>query len=217
LVAWSDIPDWTLASARSIMRTVELKDPETASHCVRVGRGSRLLAQAAGLDQYMQKLCEFAGLFHDIGKIGVPDEILFKPAKLTEEEYNRMKEHPELSVEALKPLAEVSPFVRDLLPGVRHHHERFDGRGYPVGKMGDAIPLEARIILIADTFDAMTATRAYRKGLPPEAAYAELELHAGRQFDPRLVKVFLEAQPRWTREEKKVAHEFAGTVYKQVA
>ena len=196
-VAWNDIPDWTMAAARGILQAVATKDVETAAHCIRVGRGARLLAQASGLDEYAQKVCEFAGVFHDIGKVAVPDAILFKPGKLTDEEFEVMKRHPAESAEMLRPLIGDSAFMRDLIPGVLHHHERFDGRGYPDGVAGEDIPLESRIILIADTFDAMTATRAYRKGLPAEAAYSEFKLHAGRQFDARLVKIFLEAQPRW--------------------
>jgi HD-GYP domain-containing protein (c-di-GMP phosphodiesterase class II) len=216
-VSWNDIPEWAIAASQSIMRTVELKDQETASHCARVGRGSRLLARAAGLDEYAQKVCEYAGMFHDVGKVGVPDSILNKPSKLTESEYEIMKEHPVLSVQAILPLAKLSPFIRETIPGVRYHHERYDGAGYPAGIMGEAIPLEARIILIADTFDAMTVSRAYRKGLSAEAAYAELQLYAGRQFDPRLVRIFLDAQPRWGREERTVAAEFAATAFKQAS
>ena len=216
-VGWNDIPDWVLSASGALLRAVEMKDPETASHCARVGRGSRLLAQAIGLNDYGQRVCEFAGLFHDVGKIGVPNEILFKPAKLSEEEYAVMKSHPELSARLVEPFAQASAFIRDVLPGVRHHHERFDGQGYPHGVMGERIPLEARVILIADTFDAMTATRTYRKGLPAEAAYAELKLHAGRQFDERLVRAFLEAQPKWKREEREVAREFEAAVFKPAA
>lgn len=211
-----DIPDWTLATSQSIMNMVKAKDAETYTHCIRVSRGARLLAKAAGLGEFEQKIIEFAGLFHDIGKIAVPDSILLKPARLTDEEFAVMKTHPEKSVEILQPLAQVD-FFRQLTPGVLYHHERFDGQGYPHKISGEKIPLEARVILIADTFDAMTATRSYRKGLPKETAYKELKDFGGRQFDPHLVKIFLQAHPTWNEREMKVFDEMNNTVLKIAA
>lgn len=158
---------------------------------------SRLLAEAAGLSEHDCRVIEYAGLFHDIGKVGVPDEILMKPAKLTDAEYEVMKSHPLLSVEMLTPISEVEFFAKTL-PGVRHHHERYDGRGYPVGLMGEKIPLASRVILVVDTFDAMTWSRPYRKGLPTAVAYKELKEFAGRQFDPRMVEVFLKVHELWS-------------------
>jgi putative nucleotidyltransferase with HDIG domain len=193
-----DIPSWALAAAQAIMQTVLIKDVETFQHCVRVGHNSRLLAQAAGLNEYEQRLAEFAGLFHDIGKIGVPESILNKPSKLNDQEYEIMKSHPEMSVQILEPLKSL-PFFAELIPGILHHHERIDGRGYPFKKNGDDIPLEARIILIADTFDAMTADRVYRKGLPIERAQKELIDFSGTQFDAQLVSVFNQALPFWKK------------------
>lgn len=207
----TDVPSWAFDVSTAIMETVRIKDEETYSHCIRVSRGARLLAKAAGLSEKDQKSVEFAGLFHDIGKIGVPDSILLKPAKLTDDEYAVMKTHPEKSVQILQPLVSVE-FFRDLIPGVLHHHERYDGKGYPVGLKGEDIPLAARIILVADTYDAMTADRAYRKGLPPEVAYKELAEFAGRQFDPRLVKIFLEAHPKWGPSDHKIFEEMNQTV-----
>lgn len=207
----SDIPSWTLHVANSIMESVRIKDDATYRHCIRVSRASRLLARSAGLSEMEQKVAEFAGLFHDIGKIGVPDEILLKPAKLTDDEYKVMQTHPGKSVQILTPLSHVE-FYKELIPGVLHHHERFDGRGYPHGVSGEQIPLTARLILVCDTFDAMTETRAYRKGLAPEVAYKELQDFAGRQFDPQLVKIFLEAQPTWKSHDFKVFNEMNQTV-----
>ena len=215
-MSWGDIPDWALHTARVIMQTVQLKDPETFQHCVRVGRGARLLAQAAGLNEYEQKIAEFSGLFHDIGKIGIPDAILLKPAKLTEDEYVIMQSHPDLSVQIIQSLGHVT-FFADLLPGIRHHHERYDGKGYPQKIGGEEIPIESRIILITDTFDAMTASRPYRKGLSADVAKKELRDYAGRQFDARLVEVFLDAQPFWAKREHDVAAELEQTVLKRVA
>ena len=160
------------------MEMVRVKDHATYEHCIRVSRGARLLARAAGLNELEQKTVEFAGLFHDIGKIGIPDSILNKPSRLTPDEMDIMKDHPEMSVQILEPLAHLDFYFR-LIPGVRHHHEWYDGRGYPRGVKGDQIPLAARLVLIADTFDAITADRAYRKGRPAEAAYSELYDWAG--------------------------------------
>ena len=215
-VSWTDIPTWSLDVANLIMETVRVKDQATYEHCIRVSRGSRLLAQAAGLDEVEQKIAEFAGLFHDIGKIGVPDEILLKPAKLTDAEFEVMRTHPEKSVQILTPLSHVD-FYKQLMPGVLYHHERFDGKGYPAGVRGEMIPLASRIILVADTFDAMTADRAYRKGLAKEVAYKELQDFAGRQFDPHLVKIFLEAHPTWGARDNKVFDEMNHTVLKKAA
>ena len=195
---------------------VRVKDSATYEHCVRVSRGARLLARAAGLDELEQKTVEFAGLFHDIGKIGVPDEILLKPGKLTDDEFKIMKTHPEKSVQILTPLSGVE-FYKNLLPGVLYHHERFDGRGYPAGVKGEDIPLAARVILVADTFDAMTADRVYRKGLAPEVAYQELKDCAGTQFDPDLVKIYLAAHPQWKTSDFKIFDEMNNEVLKRAA
>lgn len=201
-----DIPSWSFGVARSIMSMVKMKDLDTYEHCVRVSRLAKLLSNAAGLNEFDARIVEYAALFHDIGKVGVPDQILLKPDKLTNNEYDVMKSHPVMSVEILNPLSDVE-FYQLTIPGVRHHHERFDGRGYPNGVMGEAIPLASRIILVVDTFDAMTCSRPYRKGLPTDVAYKELKDFAGRQFDPKMVDVFLKAHPRWKPDEKRAFSE----------
>ena len=206
-----DIPDWSIDIAQSLMAKVKKKDAETFEHCVRVSRMARLLSDAAGLNASDARIVEYAGLFHDIGKVGVPDEILMKPAKLTDHEYEVMKSHPVLSVEILKPISHVE-FFSMTIPGVRHHHERFDGRGYPDGLMGEKIPLASRIILVVDTFDAMTWSRPYRKGLPWEVAYKELKEFAGRQFDPKLVDVFLKAHPKWNPRDQEIFSEVNNSI-----
>ena len=211
-----DIPSWFLAASQSLLRSVEMKDPSTAAHCVRVAHGSRMLAKVLGLNEYQQKVVEFAGLFHDIGKVGVPDQVLLKPGRLTNEEYEVMKSHPEKSAQMLEPLNALA-FVQDVLPGVLHHHERYDGKGYPVGVMGEKIPLEARLILIVDTFDAMTMSRVYREPQSVQAAYDELKRCAGTQFDLKLVGDFLRYHPTWRREEEQVAAELHATVFKPAA
>ena len=128
-----------------------------------------------------------AYLLHDIGKVGIPESILLKRGKLTTEEFDEMKKHPEYGVEIMQPVAA----FRHILPAMLHHHERFDGRGYPHGLAGEEIPLTARILCVADCFDAMTSDRPYRKGMPVADAVAELAKNKTTQFDPRLVDIFL--------------------------
>lgn len=209
----SDIPNWACDVAKSIMEAVRIKDAETYFHCVRVSRGTRLLAEAAGLNDTDQKIAEFAGLFHDIGKIGIPDQILNKPAKLTPDEMAVMQDHPELSVKILQPLANI-PFFKRIMPGVLYHHEWYNGQGYPQGVQGESIPLASRLVLIADTYDAMTMDRAYRKGRSSEVAYKELKDFAGRQFDPQLVKIYVAAHPTWGPETNKLFEEMEQTILK---
>lgn len=196
------------------METVRKHDAETYEHCIRVSQGARLLGRAAGLNELDQKMVEFAGLFHDVGKVGIPLSILNKPARLTPEEFTVMKEHPELSVQMLEPLKHIEFYTR-LIPAVRMHHEWFDGRGYPDGAKGDLIPLFARVVLIADTFDAITADRVYRKGRPAEVALKELQDYSGTQFDPHLVKIYLQAKPTWGAEEAKLFEEMKNEVLKR--
>jgi HD-GYP domain-containing protein (c-di-GMP phosphodiesterase class II) len=140
----------------------------------------------------------------------------FKTRRLTESEEAIMRTHPIKSVEILQPLAQI-PFFRNTLPGVRHHHERVDGAGYPDGIAGDNIPLTAKILLIADTFDAMTTTRPYRKGLDFAFAYKELKQFSGRQFDTHLVQIFLQAHPKWGALETDITEEFIATHFKRAA
>lgn len=189
------------------MLAMRERDPYTYGHCRRVARLARLLARAAGLNEDQQRVVEYASLFHDLGKMGIPDSILLKPGRLTDKEAKLMMAHPVKSAEIVQPLSSI-PFFRSTLPGIKYHHERMDGRGYPDGIEGDNIPLTARIIVIADTFDAMTTTRPYRNALAHEVAYKELKTFAGRQFDPHLVKVFLEAHPKWESYEEEITEEF---------
>lgn len=198
--SWGDVPAWAYEAAQALMQSLKIVDPATYAHCCRVGEMSRKLARDAGLNPYEQKLAEFAGLFHDIGKIGIPQSVIAKPGRLTDEEYQVMKSHPEFSEEIIKPLAK-HDFFAQIIPGVRGHHERIDGTGYPDMKRGDDVPLLARIILVVDTYDAMSETRAYRKGLPIDVVYAELRRCAGTQFDEQLVKTFLEAHKNWDSQE----------------
>lgn len=175
-------------AVRSILHALDCKDHYTFGHSMRVTYYSLVLGKGIGLNPDELYDLEMAALFHDIGKIAVPDSVLLKPARLSEEEFVIMKSHPEKSAEILegfKPFEMAAKYAK-------HHHERYDGRGYPDGLKGEDIPLFSRIILIADTFDAMTSTRPYRKGLPYEVAFEELHEFSGSQFDPYLVEKFCE-------------------------
>lgn len=210
------MPPEAKAMIEALLAALRERDPYTYGHCQRVSRNAKLLAQAAGLTPREQYVVEISSVFHDLGKLAVPDAILLKPGRLTAEEHEIMRIHPIKGVEILKPLAHI-PFFRSLLPGIRHHHERTDGLGYPDKIAGENIPLVARMILIADTFDAMTTTRPYRKGLPFEIAYKELQIFAGRQFDPQLVKIFCEAHPSWKEFETDITEEYIASKFKRVA
>ena len=211
---WGDVPNWAYNAAQSLLQSLKAVDPVTYAHCCRVGEMARKLARDAGLNEYEQKLAEFAGLFHDIGKIGIAQEIIAKPGKLDPRELAIMKEHPVISEQIIEPLAH-HRFFQEILPAIRGHHERVDGQGYPDKLLGDEVPLMARIILVVDTFDAMSQTRAYRKGLPHEIVYAELKRCAGTQFDSQLVDIFLQAHKTWSalESDQETLHE----VIKRVA
>lgn len=187
-----NVPAWAYETAQSLLQALQAVDPLTYHHCLRVGQLSKFLAKAAGLNDYQQKVAEFAGMFHDIGKIGISQDIIAKPGKLEPKELDIMKTHPMISEAIIKPMSQ-NDFFKDLLGPVRGHHERVDGEGYPDKKLGDDIPLIGRVILVVDTYDAMSENRAYRKGLPSEIVYAELKRCSGTQFDPQLVRIFLEA------------------------
>lgn len=175
-------------AARTILRALDAKDHYTFGHSMRVAYFSLVTGAEAGLTSEEMYDLELSAIFHDIGKIGTPDAVLNKPSRLTEEEFLIMKNHPQQSWDILKDFTHFEKIAFN----ARSHHERFDGKGYPQGLKGDEIPVAARIILIADTFDAMTSTRPYRKGLPYEVAFAELIQFSGTQFDPEIVRLFIE-------------------------
>lgn len=189
---WGNMPAWAYETAQALLQALQAVDPLTYHHCLRVGQLSKYLAKSAGLNEYQQKVAEFSGMFHDIGKIGISQDIIAKPGKLDPKELDIMKNHPVISENIIKPLAN-NAFFSDLLAPIRGHHERVDGEGYPDKKLGDEVPLIARVILVVDTYDAMSENRAYRKGLPNEIVYAELKRCSGTQFDAQLVRVFLDA------------------------
>lgn len=176
------------AVVHALAEAVDAKDPYTHGHSQRVAESARSLAEARGLDPGFVELVYITGTLHDVGKIGVPDEVLKKTSSLTEEEYAKIKLHPELGE---KIVAQV-PELRETLPGIRNHHERYDGGGYPDRLSREDIPLIARILAVADAYDAMTSDRPYRKGMSAEQALDIIELEAGRQFDPALARTFIE-------------------------
>ncbi len=176
-----------LESIQTLRYTVEAKDPYTRGHSDRVSEYSVLLGKELGLSENLLKTLRIGGLFHDIGKIGIPDSILLKDSKLTDYEYSQIKNHPSIGAHILCN-AEV---FKDIIPIVKHHHERFDGKGYPSMLKGEEIPYLARITAIADSFDAMTSKRTYRNSLPIDIVKEEFEKNLGTQFDPDLGKLFL--------------------------
>ncbi|RME15927.1 MAG: HD domain-containing protein [Bdellovibrio sp.] len=190
------IPEWALEVTQALLKTILEKDPFTFHHCCRVGRTARRLGKSMGLSDFQQDVLEFSGLFHDIGKVGVPDDILFKPGRLSKEEMDVIKLHPEKSVAILKPLMS-QPFFRFLIPGIRFHHERIDGSGYPLGLKGHEIPLTARVVAIVDAVDAMMNTRPYRQGLTMDVVKQELIDFSNKQFDANLVEIYLQSLPKW--------------------
>jgi putative two-component system response regulator len=170
----------------ALANAVEAKDSLTEHHCQRLAGLAHLLATAAGLDPVSIKGVVFGALLHDIGKIGVSDVILKKAGALTDDEWIEMRRHPIIGEQICRPLAS----SREFAPIVRHHHERWDGLGYPDRLRGNEIPVGARIVGLVDAFDAITHERPYREGQTTEDAIAEIEAEAGRQFDPELVERF---------------------------
>jgi response regulator RpfG family c-di-GMP phosphodiesterase len=170
--------------------TAEYRDPETASHISRVAHYSKLMAEGYGLDQEEQERIFYASPLHDVGKVGIKDEILLKPGKLTDEEFEYMKTHAEIGYEILKNCE--NPFLKAGAVIARSHHEKFDGSGYPRGIKGEDIPLYGRITAIADVFDALTSHRPYKKAWSFEEAFEFIRDQSGAHFDPKLVKIFID-------------------------
>jgi diguanylate cyclase (GGDEF)-like protein len=176
-----------LSTVEALANALEARDEDTSSHTRAITDMALRVGEELGLDPAGLKRLELGALFHDIGKIGIPSEILLKPGPLTDEERQIMQLHPELGERILAPIVRLA----DVRPIVRHCHERFDGGGYPDGRKGEGIPIESRIILVCDAFHAMTSDRPYRERLPLEEAVRRLREHAGTQFDPRVVEAFL--------------------------
>lgn len=177
-----------LESIQTLRYTVEVKDSYTRGHSDRVSEYSVLLGKHLGLPQADLDTLRVGGLFHDIGKIGVPDAILQKNGKLDDDEYSQIKQHPNIGIHILSH----AKIFQNILPIVEHHHEKFDGTGYPSRLAGNDIPYLARIAAVADSFDAMASRRAYRNSLPLDVIIDEFERCKGTQFDPEIADVFLD-------------------------
>ncbi|MFD2673260.1 HD domain-containing phosphohydrolase [Marinicrinis sediminis] len=171
----------------TLVKVVEAKDPYTAGHVWRVSQYAKQMAEKLGWGTKQIAWIEAGAMLHDLGKIGVGDAILQKDGKLSEEEFAEIRKHPEIGVH----LIETSTFLSAYMHGIRSHHERFDGKGYPERLHGHHIPIEARIIALADTFDALTSHRPYRKAMSADEAIAIIEQNRGTQFDPALTDIFV--------------------------
>lgn len=193
-----ELKDAYTGTLESLVTALDVRDQETRGHSVRVATHSLDMAKMLGIKDDEELLTVYRGaLMHDVGKIGVPDAILLKPAKLTEEEWEFMRRHPALGY---RILAQV-PYLRPAAKIVLAHHERWDGEGYPRRLKEEDIPLGARIFAICDTYDAIISDRPYRKGQSPDQALAEILRCAGTQFDPKVVEAFEAAFPRWREED----------------
>ena len=179
----------TMQTITTVANTNDAKDGYTKGHSQRVAEYSALIARLLGYDDTYVQNVKYVALLHDIGKIGVPDSILNKPGRLTDEEFTIMRQHTDIGVNILRD----NGIITDLLEGVHFHHERYDGKGYPNGLKGEEIPLVARIIGLTDAYDAMTSNRVYRKRLSDEDVIAEIEKCSGTQFDPKIAQVFIQA------------------------
>lgn len=202
---FADVRGLMMGLLHSLVSAVDAKDAYTCGHSERVALIARELAQVSGLAPAKVERVYMAGLLHDVGKIGVPEAVLQKPGRLTDAEFDLMKQHPEIGARILRDVRQ----LEDVIPGVLHHHERFDGRGYPSGLVGDNIPLLGRIICLADCFDAMTSNRTYRRALPFEVAMMEIKKGSGTQFDPVLAQAFMDIGEKRLRELTSAHHEQA--------
>jgi len=187
------------ATMAALCQAVETKDFYTRGHSERVSRGATMLARQIGMGAERIEAIRYAGMLHDVGKLGVPTKVLQKTGPLTEEELAAIQLHPMRGLEIVRQIG----FLTEALDGIMHHHERMDGKGYPMGLAGDEIPEFARVIAVADAFDSMTSTRSYRGARSVEAAVAELRKCSGMQFDPMLVDAFIAAlsRERWEPQE----------------
>lgn len=192
--SYARLEESSLEAIETLNATVEAKDPYTAGHSQRVQQIALALGTELGFGQQRLEALRLAGLFHDIGKLSVPDAILTKPARLTTEEFDRIKEHSEAGARIVGKLGR----LRDAVPIIRHHHERWDGTGYPDRLAGAAIPLEASIVGLADAWDAMTTDRPYQRALSVQEALEEVRAGRGTQFAPEVVDAFLATFARRT-------------------
>jgi diguanylate cyclase (GGDEF)-like protein/putative nucleotidyltransferase with HDIG domain len=203
----------TLNSIMAIANTIDAKDEYTSGHSVRVANGVEAIARRLGWDEKEIQNIHYVALLHDIGKIGVPDAILNKPSRLSEEEFAIIKKHPVIGSEILKDIR----MIRHVVEGALYHHERYDGKGYPYGLEGKRIPIYARIVGIADAYDAMTSNRVYRPKLSDEKVLEELERGKGRQFDPDLAQMLIQMiKEGFSRENLQKEHTALNECYSEV-
>lgn len=188
MMLYEDMSAMFLGTLHSLTTAIDAKDRYTFGHSERVAALSKQLALHIGLDARQAERVYLAGLVHDVGKIGVPESVLCKTTTLTPQEFALIQMHPQIGARILQDIRQ----MRDLIPGVLHHHERWDGKGYPFGLAGTQIPLMGRLICLADSFDAMSSSRTYRSGLAFDAVLAEIRRCSGTQFDPDLARAFLE-------------------------
>lgn len=185
--AYSTLKKAHLDSVKVLGEAIDAKDPYTRGHSDRVRQMSLQIARSLGFSEERLEILEYGALLHDIGKIGIRDEILQKPGTLNGEEYETIREHPLIGVKIVEGIE----FFKDKIPMIRNHHEQFDGKGYPDGLAGEAIPLEARIIAVPDAFDAMASLRPHQKTRAVEDILTEMEQCKGKQFDPGILDIFL--------------------------
>jgi putative nucleotidyltransferase with HDIG domain len=176
-------------SIRALAQAIDAKDPYTRGHSERVAAYAETIAAEMGLPADEVEKVKLSGLLHDVGKIGVDDRIIRKPTALTEEEFELMKTHPVKGAAIMSAIPQLS----DVIPGMKYHHEKWQGGGYPFGLKGEEIPLQARIVTVADTFDAMTTTRPYQKAMEIQFVVDRIRQFAPSRFDPRIVEAFLSA------------------------
>lgn len=199
--AYQDMRENYIEMLSTLRMIVDAKDAVTRGHSDRVSYYAEELGKALGAEEEVLHKLRVGGLFHDIGKVAVADEILQKPDKITEHEYVEMKKHPQYGEKILSAVSQ----LKDILPIVRGHHERVDGKGYPDGLKGEEISFETRVVTVADSFDAMFSDRRYHEGQPLEEVLAEMEACKGTQFDPHIVDVFvqmLREHPEMTEWDK---------------
>jgi HD superfamily phosphohydrolase YqeK len=201
------------ATMNALCQAVETKDYYTRGHGDRVSKGAVMIARQIGMSSDRTDAIRFAGMLHDVGKLGVPTQVLQKTGPLTEDEFAAIQLHPMRGLQIVREIG----FLNEALNGIMHHHERIDGCGYPMGLAGHEIPEFARVIAVADAFDSMTSTRSYREAKSREAAVAELRKGAGTQFDPLLVEAFIAAlgQDGWKLPERAVRPPDLGSVTAQ--
>lgn len=189
---YQELEEVFFQTAESLADAIEKRDPYTGGHTQRVNLYSSAIARYLQLNPMERKWLKITSVLHDIGKIGIEDQILKKPEPLSSEEFNMIKRHSNMGAEIIEHIRQ----LREIVPGVRYHHETIDGQGYPDGLRGESIPLLAKIVAVADTYDAMTTDRPYRKALKKEAAIEELKKCSGTQFDREVVEAFVEAHHR---------------------